>query len=84
MATTTTTTTATVAAAASTATANHSGSATTAACSATVVISKSAELLGCDTHTQAHAQDSLYDKFAEHNSTAGSLYNFFGQGLDSG
>ena len=37
--------------------------------------------LGRDIHTRAHAQDSLWNNFAElNNSTTGSLQNSFGQG----
>ena len=36
--------------------------------------------MGCDIRTHAHAQDSLYNTFVQTNSTAGSLYNLFGQG----
>ena len=37
-------------------------------------------MLGCDIHTHAHAQDSLYNKVVQQHSTAGSLCIVFRQG----
>ena len=39
-----------------------------------------AQVVGCDIHTHAHAQDSLCNIFVEQMSAVGHLYNFFGQG----